>query len=405
MERTGRDITDLATARERGEEQRGDMMQRLQLLDSAAVDAVTDTRKLVMQPILPEGNEPGAMLITADNGGNVRMLPTQGAHECLVAKVFSKVRLTRRAYDDMLTRYPVELSLLGNSIMSAEPEKRLLRMHEAREGLNLEALAPYGATYALRAMLSNSYRPINHLELVQMLLAQADQAGAWVHSWQLTETRFNIKFVTEARELQLLKQDPRFRDLPAKQRSFEFGATVWNSETGHSSFSMEDYFLYLYCINGWVVTEKWRVTHLGRRLSEDDDSYFQLDTKRVDNAALFMKARDRFARSLVPDTQLEQTLANSIGDAAGDVFEEAPSFAFIENVGKGFDMQEGEQEMLAEEYLAGHNSSRWGVSNAVTAVARRINDDNAARGHELEKLGWDVLRDEAHKTIDILSRN
>jgi hypothetical protein len=396
-------MNEITVAPQDAQERRERLVNRLQQFEQASVDAVADTRRLILTPFRPsDENKPSDVLLAVQENGNVAgMAATDGAHHQLREKIFGKVQMPQRTYDELRHRYPEELCELGNQIMHREPEPRMLRMLRREDGLNDVALEPYGVNLQLRAFLSDAYRPINHVPLLQTLLREADRAGAWIKDWSLTYERFLIRFVTQGRDFNI---NPNVHDRP-KMEALQFGAAIWNSETGHSAMSIEDYILRLACINGLIVTEKFRITHLGRRLSNgEDESYFQIDTRRLDDAAIFLKARDRFRMSLASGSDTENRVVAAIAKADNEyVVKNAtiPAVQWIGNVGRNLDLTEDEQDVLTEEWLGTGGVTQWDLTNAVTATARRIGEGNARRGYELEQQGFKILTDDVQRVLKL----
>jgi hypothetical protein len=183
-----------------------------------------------------------------------------------------------------------------------------------------------------------------------------------------------------------------------------FGASIRNSETGHGAFAIEDYIRLLICSNGAVVNAQFRMAHLGKKSGEEDFTFRAADTQRLEDAALFLRVRDRLLECFSDRT--EKTLARSIveGKAPVELPPEQPALTFVKNVGATFDLTDKEldvlQEEAAHELARGRPMSRFAVSQGFTALARRVGEaGDFDRKYELEQAGWKILTDPVTKLL------
>ena len=133
----------------------------------------------------------------------------------------------------------------------------------------------------------------------------------------------------------------------------------------------------------------------------------QADTKRLDDAAVLLKARDSLIGVLSDANAVK--IAGQIAAAKGtaiDLPAEVPMFDFVENVGVHFDLGEGERKILKEEVARELSRGQTGgrltpfvISQGVTATAKRIGAAEGGNGTafdrkvDLEHVGFEIIED------------
>src|SRR5574341_161837 len=357
-------------------------------LRAATVDAVAPTAALTMRPLeaVGEGSAdlPAAdrvVLEAAQRGREpmrLRVLP--GAHEQLA----EKTGIPRKYYDRMLEAAPELLAENVNTWFRREPANRLVRMLRPLTDADERALARTGAQMSVRAVLSDRYRPLDHGSLLDVVLP-ALPAGTRVAEWSLDDQRFHLRILGQERTIQMAQVG----------EVVSFGVAIRNSETGHAALGVYPTIQVLRCRNGMVITETLRVAHLGGR-SEAEEEFLASETRRLDDAATFLKVRDRVIEIFAERT-FERAAAQLAAAAGVPLPTEQPVLEFVENVGRRFDLAEAELGILKDEFL--HEvaqtgaPTQWSVSQAVTATARRMQEEGGSfeRRHELEQVGWRIL--------------
>jgi hypothetical protein len=391
-----------------------DLMAELDRLDSAKVDAITDTRALRMLPRDVESNalEDRAMLVAADGNGGLGLRVQRGAHQ----QIAERTGIPWKYYERMLGGDPELLAENVNNWFHDEPQKRLVRMMGPltdEQGRVLEAM---NARFAMRAMLSDSYRPVDNGEVVRQVLPIAEANGATVESWDLTERHFHLRMVTPERDVKELAEQIK-RDRPDLGAHFtglheiiSTGIAIRNSETGHAAYSAQPMVKVLRCTNLLVVTKALRVVHVGSK-QEGEDFAFQEDTRRLDDAAIILKVRDH-AAAMFSDEAVESTVM-AIANAQNVQIQLPPevhTMQFVEGVGRRFELTEDENRILQDEFMhelpyssMDRCPTRWTVSQALTATAKHVPD--AERRFQLQQAGWQVLGSPVRELLKAASRN
>lgn len=386
----------------------------LSALRSAAVDAVTDTRRLEVHRTALDAVPTvyDRVQLYADTpGGRIPIRLLEGAHEQLAGKL----DIPLKYYQRMLEEAPDLLSQNINHWHQQQPGKRLLRMLKPISEADRSTFQGLGVGYAARAVLSDRYRTIDHGALFNTVLPVAEAHHLSVTEWKLTDRHFYVRFKAADQQLGQIVAREMFADTRLKgdftiddilAEVLGFGAALRNSETGHGAFQLDPMFEVKRCLNRIIVDyySKMRVVHVGGR-QEEEDEFYQADTKALDNAAVFLKVRDRMQALFTGDAKVKiaAQLAASMGTSIV-LPEEVGQFEFISNVAQSFDLTEQEQKVLKEEVLAelqftGRPLTPFTVSQGLTATARRIGTGEMERKVELERLGWKVLADPVEALI------
>jgi hypothetical protein len=385
----------------------------------AAVDAVIDTRGLTV--VVPDNNTDlppeNRIVIEASTGeGTARLTLLDGAHDQLA----DKVGIDHDFYNRLLNAHPDLLAVNLNTLLHREPESRLLRMMKPISETDGERLGRVDANFAVRAVLGAKYRPLDHASLLNTLLPVAQKQGLKVAHWHLDPKRFHVRFVAEQQDvLALVSQDQRAEYWERKAQNsrimqergmkvgeiVSYGAMVRNSETGHSSLAVEPFAEIIRCLNGLIVAEAMRVYHTGRKQEETED-WLSGEARRLDDAAIFLKVRDRFVQAT--NEMMAQRIATTLVGATAPITTpfEVPLLEFVSNVGVTFKLNKKEVGILQEEVVnelrvTGAPVSRFAISQGLTATARRIgdNDRDFLRRADLERIGWRVLEDPVEKLL------
>lgn len=391
------------------DEKLAQLTARVQTLRNAAVDALSDTRNISMEVAQGDDNVPLAQrvrFVARSSDGPIPVAIMPEAHQ----QVAAKVAIDKRYYDRMLNEAPELLTTNVNHWLNREPETRLLRMVKPiGDPGEAELYGPVQAPLAMRAFLSDRYRPLDNGALLDTVLPVAAQHGARVAEWSLDLRRMHVRFVgieRDAHEVvrEVLERNPNQpRHAVTLHEVISQGLALRNSETGHAALSVQPLVQILRCINMLVVNEAKRVAHLGRR-NEADDEWMNPDTRRLDDAATFLKVRDKVIEILSPSTMERATM--KLMEANGTPLPlpaTIPAMEFLGNLGASFDLNQAETDLLREEFLnervATNSTSVFTLSQAVTATARRVKDDDYERGTELEALGWKVLDEPVSKLL------
>jgi hypothetical protein len=315
-------------------------------------DYVADTRKLEMVPV------PGAGVKL--NGVNGGMILKPIAHGQMAATL----GIPKPYYDHMLEQAPDLLSENVNEWLQRQPAKKLIRTLDNE----------------VRAILSDSYRPLDNLDLAEAVLPKLIGLEANVESCEVTESRFYLKAITDK-----VQGAVKVGDV------IKAGVVISNSEVGTGSLRVEAMDFRLVCTNGMIRETAVRKAHLGRSARgqdaiEDAREFFRTETRIADDKAFFLKVEDAVGAMFNQarfDKRIEQYRA------AGELKIERQPEEVVEVTAKRFGLTDGERSSILKHLIRGDDMSKWGLANAVTRAAQDM--DSYDRSTELEALGGDVV--------------
>lgn len=319
-----------------------------------------------------------------------------------------KIGMPPTYWNRLLEHYPEGLIDHANHWLQTEPETRLVRMIRPVTEDDRARQARMGTTLGnVRAFLSDRYRTIDNYHLLNTVMETAAARGLVVQEYSLDEERLFVKLVEANYVDRSTLLRPGLHSF-INQR-LGFGLTIKNSEIGLAQISVEAYVLVLRCVNGLMTTEAYRVRHVGGRQKEDL-SWMGDDTRKLDDAATFLKIRDRMIELTGEDAQ--KKVLTVMAEAAGTKIqlpEEVPLFEFVDGVGAKYELTSEERDLLKEEVVheqatspLGRDLTKWTISQGFTAAAKRV--PTYDRKAELETAGWQVLSDPTAELLKAVSK-
>ena len=329
-----------------------DLAAELERQAASKKDYIADTRKLVMEPV-----ETGKVILRGVNGG-MALRPI--AH----AQMADNLKIPKAYYDRLLTEAPDLLSENVNHWLAAQPAKRLIRTLDNE----------------IRAILSDSYRPLDNLDLAEAVLPKLIETGARIESGQVTEHRMYLKAVTERITGMVKVGDP-----------VQAGIVVSNSEVGQGSLKVEALDFRLICLNGMIRDQAIRKAHLGRSARgqdaiDDAREYFRTETRVADDRAFFMKVVDAVGAMFNQD-RFDKRL-DQYREAGQRTIDRDP-VEVVEVTAGWFQLNDTEKQSVLQQLIRGADLSQWGLANAITRAAQDV--DSYDRSTELEAIGGDVI--------------
>lgn len=321
-------------------------------------DFVADTRRLQLA-VRPQDS--------ADSGKNVSLEGVNGgmtlrpiAHQQLGAAL----GIPKPYYDRMLAEQPDLLAANVNRWLEKQPARKLIRTIDNQ----------------VRAVLSDSYRPLDNLDLAEAVLPRLLQLEANVVSGEVTENRFYLKAVT-----------PRIQGAVKLNDNVQAGVVISNSEVGQGSLRVEAMDYRLVCLNGMIREVAVRKAHLGRGARgqdalEDAREYFREETQRADDRVFFLKVQDATA-SMFDEQRFLRRIEQYKGAAERKI--DADPVQVVEVTAKRFGFNDGERSSILQHLIKGGEMTAWGLANAVTRAAQ--DSESYDRATELESLGGSVI--------------
>lgn len=321
------------------------------------------TKRDFISPTTAAEMLPSGQIVLDTGSSRFTAKPT---HHALL-QIASRHGIPARYMDKMNASSPELVATNVNHWFRKESEVRLFR--------NLKNPASPD-TGTLRAFLSRSYRPLDNADLAEAALPTLNQLGARVESCAVTDNRLYIQAVLHQLEGEVAVGD-----------TVRAGVIISNSEVGAGSLSIELMAWRLVCKNGMVVGNVISKYHVGRR--HDNElreavEFFSDATRQADDRAFFMKVRDAIRGVFNP----ERFAAVLESLKAGTKVELKDPVKAVEVITERFGLSESENHNVLNHLAAGNNLTQWGLANAVTYEANRVEDYD--RAVQLERLGWEV---------------
>lgn len=244
----------------------------------------------------------------------------------------------------------------------------------------------------LRALLSDSFKIVDSLDVLMAVLAGIRDAGAAVDitSADLTESRMYVK----VRSTEIAAQAPMLLRNYTSPFTGERGAdnplvfagfVITNSEVGHGAFKITSQLVVQICNNGMTLNKHALcAVHLGGKLP-DGVIAWRADTQRAALDLVVKQARDAVASFLDP-VFVARRLAEIERDAGVAITNPA---ATLEHVGKTLRFATEVQDVILAHFIRGGETTSGGVLHAVTSAAQTLTDADTA--YEVEARGLEAM--------------
>lgn len=329
--------------------------QELERQRKVRKDFIVDTKVLSME------TDAGQSVLSLTSGNKIkRYLVNEVAHQ----QIASRLNIPYRYYQKMQKEYPELLDQNVNGWFTHNPERRMLRTLDGR----------------VRAFLSNRYRRLDNLELCAAILPIINEMkSASIESCEVTESHMYLKVINKK-----LKAEVAVNDV------VQAGFVVSNSEIGLGSLKVEPLVYRLVCKNGLICKDfSQKKYHVGRRADLAEDAAYDLysyETLQADDRAFFMKVQD-IIRHAVDESRFLLTV-NKMREALHIPLKHDP-VQEVELLSDTYQLTQGERGDILRELFMGHDLSRYGMVNAVTAASKLAQSYD--RATELERIGGDIL--------------
>lgn len=325
-------------------------------------DYVAPTAKLDYVPTTSnKGKEPTDVALRVGDVGEYAL--TNHAH----GQVALHAQIPQRYYDRMRTHAPALLAENVNHWMHAEDCNRMIRTLDGKA----------------RAFLSDRYRALDNFDLANVVLPELLNKGATVVASELTETKLYIKASLEALRVEV----PGSREVGDIVQA---GIVISNSEVGRGALNIEPMLYRLICKNGMIAPTALKRHHVGSvlELEEEVRAILSNEAKHADDKALWLKVRDVVRSSW--DKELFEAQVAKLGEATQQKIASTKLQAVVEVVTDKYRLPESMGGGILKNLIEGGDLSRYGLMNAVTAMA---NDDDVdfETGTELQRLGGKLI--------------
>jgi len=289
-------------------------------------------------------------------------------------QIGSKLKIPAK-FIDRCEKYPDLIAGNINYLFKREPEKRLVRTLDGN----------------VRGFLSDSYRRMDNYDVAKAVLPVLAEYGAQVTSCEVTERKLYIKAI---RPDLVAEIPPPEGAVMGEGHTFfidkvQAGLTINNSEIGFGRLSLQPSHFTKRCTNYASFTDyAFNKVHLG---SKDDSSadireLMSDQTKKVDDAALWMKVRDLVIGAM--DGTIFDKIVDDLKASRGQQIEGNP-VKCVELLSKRHGLTDDESGGVIEHLIKGGELTQYGLSNAVTRLSQDI--EKYDRATELEVLGGKII--------------
>ena len=331
-----------------------ELYQKLEEQRENRKDMIADTRSLIINSI------DGISLLSVSTGDDVvSYVVSDVAHR----QIADRLGIPFKYYDRMRLEYPVLLDQNINGWLMKNPEKRMLRTMDGR----------------LRAFLSDRYRRLDNLELVDHVLPViAQMKGCSIESCDITETHLYMKIINRTMKAELTPGDV-----------VQAGFVISNSEIGLGALKVEPLVYRLVCRNGMISKDlAHKKYHAGRQVEDTDNAYelYSDETLAADDKAYFLKVQD-IVSAAVDEARFNLTVDKmraSMNVPTGD-----NPVKTVEVLGDKYILNKTERATILRHFIMSNDYTAFGLVNAVTRSSQDISDYN--RATELERLGGTIL--------------
>ncbi|MEV1002646.1 DUF932 domain-containing protein [Nonomuraea sp. NPDC050202] len=356
-----------------------DLVDVLRAQHARKIDVIVPAERLraVGTHIELVGTEP---LVTEDGVTATagRYLPTAHCDQDIATKLGIPSPYLRRTRQEHPRLYEANI----NGWLQADPHRRFL----------FRALAGNGRTGVGRALLSNSYKIVDNLDVLMAALAGIADSGVAVQidGADLTERRMFLRVACEqiqayAPDLVTGYRSP-FSGADAASYPVVFaGFLLANSETGDGAFTITPRLTLQVCRNGMTINrDVMREIHLGGRM-DDGIVRWSPDTLAKSMALVTARARDA-VRTFLDVGYVRAKIAELSREASVEVAEPDKT---IEFVATKLSFTKDQQQLILQHFIKGGAITAGGVMHAVTSAAQVL--DDAEKAFELESRGVQAM--------------
>lgn len=278
-------------------------------------------------------------------------------------QIADRLNIPYKYYERMRTDYPALLDKNVNGWLLKNPERRMLRTLDGK----------------LRAFLSDRYRRLDNLELVDHVLPViAEMKGCEIISCDITETHLYLKVINKTMKAEIVPGDV-----------VQAGFVISNSEIGLGALKVEPLVYRLVCKNGMISKDlAHKKYHTGKQVEDTDNAYelYSDATLAADDKAYFMKVQD-IVSAAVDEAKFNLTVDKM--RAAMSIKTGDNPVQTVEVLGDRYVLNKLERASILRHFIMGNDYSHFGLVNAVTRSLQDVADYN--RATELERIGGTLL--------------
>jgi hypothetical protein len=320
-------------------------VQEIERQHKTKVDYLVPSKKLLMK------DDANMEII----GQNI-LIPNQLAHN----QIADKLQIPKPYYDRMLEQDSTLLARNVNGWLEKSDETRLVRSLDGK----------------MRSLLSDRYRPLDYYDLAKMTLPAIGELSLSVESSEITDTRMYLKAILPNKTAEI-----------KRGQTLAWGVIISNSEVGAGALSLSGFSKVLQCSNGMTHDAVFRRNHIGVRNEVGGDAveYFQDDTKKASDKALWLQFRDTL-RGLLSDDHFGKVVEKMQNAFSREMVNPQKTVAVVV---KKYGMTQEDGDSLFKYLNQGKEFNQNGLVNAITRYAEDQKDYD--KSSELESLGGRLL--------------
>jgi len=298
-----------------------------------------------------------------------------GINSLAHSHIQSHVNIPAQYYNRMLSQAPELLAKNVNHWFRTNPAPRMVRTLDER----------------VRALLSNSYRPLDNYDFAEAILPVLRDRHLEVMSCEVTEKKLYIKAV----DMREVKVPVGYKMGDGSHRIFDVCAPAFiasNSEVGYGRLVLETGVYTRACTNlAWWAEGGMKRTHLGSRHAvtegvENIDALLSARTKQKTDEALWLQVRDVMKAAFDEGffkKRCERLTATSEQRITGKVE------LVVASAAERFGLTEVEKDGVLKHLIEGGKLSQYGLHAAFTRAAADVDDYD--RSTEMEYMGGRII--------------
>ena len=321
------------------------------------VDMVVDSRSMQLLPVEQDDVTTTApVLMSIDDSKQMEITST--AHRQLA----TRLQIPYAYYERVMNNNPVLLAENVNNWLGQTQNKRMIRTYQS-DGSTVWDL--------MRADLSNKYLTFDNEDVAEAVLPVMFDEKLEIISSNVTEKKLYIKAVTDKLTGEIEKGD-----------GVRGCVIVSNSEVGYGSVNVQAFIERLVCMNGMIAEKSFSRRHIG--VAQDITDLLSRDTLNKTSDALVGQVQDVVKNVL--SNQGFYTILGKLQETTE--VEIAKPIDAVEIIQKQFSFTDNEKDSVLNHLIKGGDTTKWGLTNAVTRTSQDLDDYD--RATEFEAFGWDI---------------
>lgn len=347
-----------------------ELVEKLREFDALKNDLVMNSDNLTVS-----NGEINFSNISEDGVINLNIKPNPFMHR----QIADKLGIPFKYYERMQNEYK---DLLDHNVASwfmKNKKNYLFRTYQS----------PGGELYG-RAMLSDSFKIIDHLDILMVTLQAINEEGLKgikVDQADITETSMYVRFINEEAKVSGKQFLENYRNPETLEVNdgIVSGFVLKNSETGQGALQVAPRAKILVCGNG-MVQEKdaYRRTHLGAKLDEGRIDWSN-QTKEANHSLIKSQIKD-YVKHFSSKDYLQKVVDDINHKGNQDLTNPVEA---VKNATKYCEIPESNQNDILNYFMRSGDSKASGVVQAITYYAHSQGD--ADTRYELEAKSMDVL--------------